>query len=256
MVSNMSRDIHENRKYERVVVITTKDRAVNKLPTLAEQAGFYPASHKLTLLKPNVCGMYPPSLELLESVIRYLKPYSKSVIIGETPSMMHTPNECFNALGITELAERLGVSTRDLIIDDIVQTKVPKPHAMKEIPLPSTVVKADLLVNCPGLGTHRNVLLTCALKNLFGLISERNKFSNLHPKGVSEVVADVFQIVKPNLNVVDCNQKVLIGIDALSVDIVASDFEGLLPNKVKHLVLAAQDIGMNLEDFRINRLEL
>jgi len=252
----MSRTAFVSRESESIVIITAKDRAIRDLPSLAEQAGFQAAPHDLVLLKPNVCGMYPPSLDLLESVIKYLKPCSKNLIIGETPSTMNSPDERFNSLGIEGLAERLGVSTRDLMRDEIIRTRVPQPHAMKEMPLPSTVLKANLIVNCPGLGTHGNTTLTCALKNLFGLIAERHKYSSLHPRGVSQVIADVFQIVKPQLNVVDCGQRILVGTDALSVDVVASDFKSLSPNRVKHLVLAAQDLGLNLSELKIRRVEL
>jgi len=252
----MSKTALVSREFNGIVVIAAKERAIRDLPALAEKAGFQAAPHDLVLLKPNVCGMYPPSLDLLESVIEYLKPYSKTFIIGETPSTMHSPEERFNSLGISRLAERLGVATRDLMRDETLMVRVPKPHAMREIPLSSTVVKADLIVNCSGLGTHGNTTLTCALKNLFGLISERHKFSNLHPRGVSEVIADAFQIVKPRLNVVDCGQRVLVGTDALSVDVVASEFKSLSPNRVKHLVLAAQDLGLNLGDLQIRRVEL
>ena len=256
MEETMSKAALASRESESVVVIASKGRATDDLPALAEQAGSQPVPHDLILLKPNVCGMYPPSLDLLESIIEYLKPHSKALIIGETPSTMHSPDERFNSLGIKRLADRLGVATRDLMRDEAVRVRVPKPHAMREIPLSATVLKADLIVNCPGLGTHGNTALTCALKNLFGLISERHKFSNLHPRGVSEVIADVFQIVKPRLNVVDCGQRVLVGTDALSVDVVASEFKSLSPSRVKHLVLAAQDLGLSLNDLRIRRVEL
>ncbi|MHA2313937.1 MAG: DUF362 domain-containing protein [Candidatus Hermodarchaeia archaeon] len=241
---------------EKVVVVSTKERAIRELPLLVEEAGFQVASHDLVLVKPNVCGMYPPALDLLRTVIQYVKPHSKAIIIGETPSAGHSPNERFESLGIKRLAGHLEVAVRDLMEDTTVLKRVPKPHAMKEIPLPSTVLEADLLVNVPGVGTHGNTLLTCALKNLFGLIAERHKYSKLHPKGVSNVVADVFQLVKSQLNVVDCGQQVLVGTDALSVDVVACEFKSLSPFKVRHLVLAAQDLGLELRDLRIRRIEL
>jgi uncharacterized protein (DUF362 family) len=241
---------------EKIVVVSEKDKAIRELPLLIEQAGFQITPHELVLVKPNVCGMYPPALELLEAVIRYIKPYSKAIIIGETQSAGHSPNERFESLGIKTLAEQLGVAVRDLMEDKAVMKRVPKPHVMKEILFPSTVLKADLLVNCPGLGTHGNTLLTCALKNLFGLIAERRKFSRLHPKGVSRVVADVYKLVKPQLNVVDCGRHVLVGTDALSVDVVACEFQSLSPIKVRHLVLAAQDLGLELSELRIRRIEL
>jgi len=241
---------------EKLVVVSRKERAIRELPLLIEEAGFQVTPHDLVLLKPNVCGMYPPALDLLRAVIQYMKPYSKTIIIGETPSAGHSPNERFESLGIKTLAGHLGVAVRDLMEDKAVMKRVPKPHAMREIPLPSTVLEADLLVNCPGLGTHGNTLLTCALKNLFGLIAERHKFSRLHPRGVSKVVADVYQLVKPQLNVVDCGRHVLVGTDALSVDVVACEFQPLSPSRVRHLVLAAQDLGLELSELRIRRIEL
>jgi len=240
----------------RRIVVTSKEKAVRDFSSLAAQAGFHVTQYDLVLLKPNVCGMYTPSLDLIESIVSYLKPHTKAMIIGETPSTMHSPDECFESLGIRRLADRLGVTTRDLMIDEIVKVPVPKPHAMKEIPLPATVLKSGLIVNCPGLGTHGNTLLTCALKNIFGLIAERRKYSNLHPRGVSEVIADVYQVVKPQLNVADCGQRVVIGTDALRVDIIASEFKSLNPSRVKHLVLTAQDTALDLSSPGIDRLDV
>ena len=214
---------------EKVVVVSTKEKAVRELPLLVEKAGFQVTSYDLVLVKPNVCGMYPPALDLLKAVIQYIKPHSKTIVIGETPSAGHSPNERFESLGIKRLMGHLGVAVQNLMEDEVVMGRVLKPHAMKEIPLPSTVLEADFIVNVPGLGTHGNTLLTCALKNLFGLIAERRKYSRLHPKGVSKVVADVFQLVKPQLNVVDCGHQVLVGTDALSVDVVACEFKSLSP---------------------------
>ncbi len=251
----MSATFLNNEVKEHIVVVSSLKKALHDLPALAEQADFKASLCNTILLKPNVCGMYPPALDLLRAVIQYLKPYSKALIIGETPSAMNDPTQRFQSLGITAMARAQGVVTRDLMDDPIIQQRVPAPHTLPRIPLPSTVLDADLLVNCPGVGTHGNTLLTCALKNLFGLIAERHKFSKLHPKGVSEVVADLFQIVKPQLNVVDCGKTVLVGTDALSVDIVACEFVSLSPLKVRHLVLAARDLGLELRDVRIRRIE-
>jgi uncharacterized protein (DUF362 family) len=244
------------RETEHRVVVAPKDQAIQELPLVIKQAGFHLASYKLVLVKSNVCGMYPPALDLLRAVLRYLQPSAQTLIIGETPSASHSPAERFASLGIQRLADDLDIVTRDLMDDPVVRQRVPHSHALPEIPLPATVVAADLLVNVPGVGTHGNTLLTCALKNLFGLIAERHKYARLHPKGVSQVVADVYQLVKPHLTVVDCGRHVLVGTDALSVDVVACEFASLTPSRVRHLVLAAQDLGVALEDLRIHRIDL
>ena len=236
------------------VVTTSKEKAIRSLQKIAEKSGFKLRPDTLALLKPNACGMYPPAYELLESVVKTIKPFFGTVIIGETPSSMHDPEECFSRLGIDRLAERYELTARNLMRDQIIDVQIPRPHAMKMIPLPSTVLQAKLLVNCPGLGTHGNTLLTCALKNLFGLVAESHKYSVLHPKGVSEVIADICQVVKPQLNVVDCGSQILIGTDALSVDIVASRMKGLDPLRVRHLALAAKDRGLEIDRIEVKQL--
>ena len=236
------------------VVTTTKEKAIRSFQKIAESTGFRLRPGTLALFKPNVCGMYPPAYELLESVIKTIKPFFETVIIGETPSAMHSPEECFSRLGIDRLAERYGLTARNLIRDQTVNVEIPKPHAMKTIPFPSTVLQANLLINCPGLGTHGNTLLTCALKNLFGLVAESHKYSVLHPKGVSEVLADICQVIKPQLNVVDCGSQVLFGTDALSVDIIASRMKGLDPTKVRHLALAAKDRSLEIDRIEVKQL--
>ena len=239
-----------------IVVVTSKEKAIRDLAEIVAQAAFKTQKSRLVLVKPNVCGMYPPSIGLLESVIKYLKPSSQAIVIGETPSGMHTPSERFASLGIDKIAKRHEVTTLDLMNDKIVNKIIPKPHAMEVIRFPSTVFQADLLVNCPGLGTHGNTLLTCALKNLFGLVAERHKYTSLHMRGVSEVIADIYQVVKPQLNVVDSGEKVLVGTDALSIDLLASEIKGLSPNKVKHLALAAEDRSLDIRSLEVKSVEV
>ena len=91
----------------------------------------------------------------------------------------------------------------DLSEEEWTKVSVPKPHVLKEVPLPHTVLNSDLLINVPGVGTHSTTRLTCALKNLFGLLPEKRKFSVYHPLGIDEIVADIYQAVKPDLNIVD-----------------------------------------------------
>jgi uncharacterized protein (DUF362 family) len=238
-----------------IVVITSKERFADDFQGVMEKANFFLKPNKLVLIKPNACGMYPPSLALLEAIVKALKPFSDSIIIGETPSAIHTPEERFASLGIDVMAKRLGVMAYNLMKDQIIIKEVPRPHTIKKIPFPSKVLQADLLINCPGLGKHGNTLLTCALKNLFGLVAETHKYSSLHPLGVSEVIADIFQVVKPHLNIVDCGSRVIGGIDALSVDIVAAEIIGLNVKNVRHLVLAAQDVGLNIGDLKPKLVE-
>jgi len=97
------------------------------------------------------------------------------------------------------------------------------------------------------VGTHSTTRLTCALKNLFGLLSEKRKHSTYHPLGMDEVIADIAKVVKTDLNVVDANNQIIFGLDPLTVDIAAAQLIQLNPLTVKQLRLVSEDRGKKLE---------
>ena len=63
------------------------------------------------------------------------------------------------------------------------------------------------------------------------------------------MIADIAQIVKPDLNIVDAGSKVILGTDTLAVDVVACRFVDLDPLTVGHLRLVSEDRNENLETF-------
>ena len=239
------------------VVICPKERIIELLPLMIERAGFEIGEYKLVLVKPNLCGMYYPDTRLIEEVLRIFEPYARKIIIGETNSMMHTPERQFRRFGIYDLIKKFGekVEALNLMKDEILSLDVPSPHVIKRLPIPKLVNECDLLINIPKVGTHSNTKLTCALKNLFGLLAESNKYGVYHRLGVDKVIADLVKIVKCDLNVVDVGEKVMVGVDPLAIDIVACSFVGLDPLKVEHLRLVSEDRNLKLEEI-MRRLQV
>ena len=233
------------------VIICDLDEAVQSLPDLISKTGFKLETVHLALVKPNLCGLYHPSLRLLSSIIEFLMSFADSVVIGETRSMMHDPDEQFQRLGVNALLKEYAgrVKAVDLSDDQSVKVRVPNPHALRELTLPKTILDSDVLVNLPKVGTHSTTRLTCALKNLFGLLPQKHKYLRYHPLGMSNVIADIAQVVKSDLNIVDGGSKVILGLDALVVDIVACRFLNLDPLRVEHLRLVSEDRGEKLEAF-------
>ena len=234
-----------------IVVICDLKYAINNLKNLLTLVEFKPGTNQRVLIKPNICGYYHASLDLLSKIIDFLLSYSKSIIIGDTASMVHDPKTQYEKLGINTLLKifKESLEAIDLSEEDRIKISVPKPHKLKEILLPQTVTNSDIIINVPGVGTHSTTRLTCALKNLFGLLPEKRKFSVYHPLGIDEIIADIFQIVKPDLNIVDAGKKILLSTDALAVDVVACRFVKLDPLKVDHLRLVSQDQEKTLEEF-------
>jgi uncharacterized protein (DUF362 family) len=224
---------------------------------LLSTAGFTLEKYDLVLVKPNICGMYHPSPQLIISTLKIFEPISNRIVIGETNSTIHDPEREFQRLGIYEILEHFDgkVEALNLIHDEPLRIKVPSPHVEKYLPIPKTVHRCDLLVNIPKIGTHSNTKLTCALKNLFGLLAEKRKYSVYHPQGMDNVIADIAKVVRCDLNIVDAQNKVLVGVDPLTVDIHACEYVGLDPTDVKHLRLVSEDRGLTLPDL-VSQLDL
>jgi uncharacterized protein (DUF362 family) len=232
------------------VIICDTDYAVRHLSDLSLKAGFKLAKARLALVKPNLCGLYHPSSSIILSSIEFLLSGVESAVIGETKSQGHDPEEQFERLGVNSLLKHLNrnVKAVDLSNDERVKVSVSNPHALSEIEIPKIILYSDVLLNIPKVGTHYATRLTCALKNLFGLLPQKNKYSLYHHLGMDAVIADIAQVIKPDLNVVDAEDKVILGVDALSVDVVACRFANLNPLKVEHLRLVSDDRKEKLED--------
>jgi uncharacterized protein (DUF362 family) len=237
------------------VLLTDKERCIKNLPELIEQVGASLKKVSLSLVKPNLCGYYPPSPQLLGAAVRTLEEFSDRIVVGDTDSTIHRADEMFRRRGYSKL-EGGKVELRNLLGDEVRWVEVPSPHAVDKLPLPDSALSCGLMLNMPGLGTHGNTKLTCASKNLFGLIASRRKLSDYHPLGVDRVIADICKVIRPTVNLVDAGDDVLLGVDVLNVDFVAAGMIGLDPREVEHLRLIASDRGLDLSDFKVELLRV
>lgn len=238
------------------VIDSSKDKALAHLPRLCSKAGFEIEETETAVVKPNLCGYYHPSIELLSEIIEYLNPHTEEVIIGETKSMGHEPDAQFESLGIADLKEKYDkVKTLDLSSDERIKIETPNPYVLEEITVPKIVKDTDLLVNVPKVGTHPTTNLTNALKNLFGLLPHRDKHGKYHPLGMDKVISDLSQVIKPSINITDAEERVLIGKDPLAVDIRACKYTEPDPHEVRHLELVAEVRGQKLDEM-IEEMEI
>jgi uncharacterized protein (DUF362 family) len=78
----------------------------------------------------------------------------------------------------------------------------PIPHAVdiKSWPVYTDVLQADVVINVPIAKHHSLARLTMGLKNLMGVVQDRNQ---MH-LNLGQRIADVASLVKPSLTVVDC----------------------------------------------------
>lgn len=109
--------------------------------------------------------------------------------------------------GMGQALEEAGVRFVDLNHDDVEPVgNYGVWTDLESLYLPKTLLAADLIVSMPKLKTHHWAGVTCAMKNLFGVMPSvvygwpKNV---LHHSGINESILDINATVRPDLAIVD-----------------------------------------------------
>jgi uncharacterized protein (DUF362 family) len=88
--------------------------------------------------------------------------------------------------------------------------EVPIPAAvrLKKMKVHELVLQADVFINVPILKNHSGAGMTCAMKNLMGIVWDRDAF---HANDLDQCIADSCLYRKPSLNIVDAWKVMLTG---------------------------------------------
>ena len=202
------------------------------------------------LVKPNILMAKPPEAgitthpEVLRAVIRMLKGLGCFVYVGDSPSVwgkyIENLDEVYGVSGIKQVCADEGVMLISL----------EKRRMRKHFPLASFLDQCDHLINLPKFKTHELMLMTGAIKNLFGLVSGTFKTElhkrNFDPEEFAGALVEIYSQAKPSLNIVDGIlamegdgpatsgqlrdlNLIIAGSDAVAVDSVMADIMGIKP---------------------------
>ncbi len=209
------------------------------------------------LLKPNVgTATYPKDArntdpDIIEAMIILLQEAGvREIIVAESSIVGTDTMAAFHAAGIDEVAKRLHAGLIDLKHKPFVQKTVPSPFILPSIKISAIIEEVDVIVNLPKLKTTCAVPVSLGLKNLKGLLpdSEKKRFHHTH---LSRAIADLNQIVKPDLTIIDGiiaselyepkeTDILFAGRDVLAVDATAARAVGFDPLKIEYMSLAAE----------------
>ena len=156
--------------------------------------------------------------------------------------------------------------------------RVPGGKVLKSTDIHEQIIEADVFVNVPVLKHHGSTAVSCAMKNLMGIVWDRWYF---HRYGLEQTIADVALYRKPDLNVVDAYRVMRSGgpagtgsvnllnarMQILSPDIVAADAASVaqavqwgIPgaNRIAYVRMAHENgLGsMNLDQMAIRRIRM
>ncbi|OGX52347.1 MAG: hypothetical protein A3G37_02785 [Omnitrophica WOR_2 bacterium RIFCSPLOWO2_12_FULL_46_30] len=212
------------------------------------------------LLKPNLLMAIEPEAaitthpEFVRSVIRLLKEINCKICIGDGPSVFGGYIEdilkVYERTGIKQIAdeEKIGLVTFE-------KRFMPACSAGRQayFPLTTLVRECDYIVNLPKFKTHNFMLLTGAIKNLFGLIPGTFKLechkNFFQQEKFAEVLLDIYQMVKPAISIVDGISGIegngpatsgikrnfgliLAGADGLAIDVILAKLMDIPPEYV------------------------
>jgi predicted dehydrogenase/uncharacterized protein (DUF362 family) len=157
----------------------------------------------LVVVKPNVC--YPKNLEnmiitdpkLLEAVLHLVKEKSRNVLVVESDAASGTAEKRLMDTGIMDVIKKCDVRFLNLSKDETEEHKV----ADLNFALPKTALRADYVINLPKFKTNNFVILSIAMKNMFGMIAPRKK-AYLH-KRLAEVLVYLNKVIRQDLVITD-----------------------------------------------------
>jgi uncharacterized protein (DUF362 family) len=221
-------------------------------------------------LKPNMVVAKPASsgattsAAVVDGVIEFLKTHGVGRIsILESSGLGHSTSQAYRVTGLEAVARRQGVELVDL-----------KGHPTEEARAGgfSTRVfrkafEIDYLINLPVVKAHCQTRITCALKNLKGLIPDDEK-RRFHSQGIHRPVALLNRMIRQDLIVADGMQgdlsfeeggtpvpmdRILVAKDPVLLDAFVAQNLGYTVTDVEHVALAAS-MGVGSADLSKARI--
>ena len=134
-------------------------------------------------IKPNLVGAIPAEKgatthsEIISALVEYLQKHDfHQILILEGSWIGDSTKRAFKTLGYETLSKKHGISLLDTKHDNFIK----KSYNGIEMEISETALNLDYLINVPVLKGHCQTKITGALKNLKGIISDKEKQRQVH----------------------------------------------------------------------------
>ncbi len=189
---------------EKVVILKVKDNVERVVEnSIHLLGGLHVGRGKIVAIKPNVCypknvdGMILTDPRILEAVISIVKKKTNRILVVESDSVSGSAEKRMIRSGFMDIVERTGVEFLNLSKDEVEEHEV----SGLTLQIPKTLLKADYVINLPKIKTHESVLISIAMKNMFGALANKKKFK-LHSK-LSDILVYINRVFRQDLIIVD-----------------------------------------------------
>ena len=206
------------------------------------------------LVKPNMVGPSVPELghtthpELLRAVVLASRERNARVIVGDNPGGMNRNSHHVAAItGLLDASEGCFTSISERVVEKA------GAETGFALVISRAVLEADYIINLPVFKTHVGMMVSGALKNVFGHVAGACK-ARLHLQArtsdmFAKVICDVHQVRPPDLHIMDaitalegngpCHggqlrrvNKLLASTDPLALDTVMAKMMGVDPGQL------------------------
>lgn len=207
----------------------------------------------LVVAKPSSSGA-TTSPVMVEALIEYLKEHGhNNILILEGSWVGDNTKRAFKVCGYEDISKKYGVP----LIDTKTDTYAIKSYNGIQMEVSEKALSVDFLINMPVLKGHCQTIITGALKNLKGCISDREK-RHFHTLGLDKPIACLNKIISSDFILVDglCGDldfeeggnpvqmnRIFCATDPVLVDSYIASTMGYHPTDIKHIKIAA-DLGV------------
>jgi uncharacterized protein (DUF362 family) len=220
------------------------------------------------LVKPNCISNIPAEQPaqthpaLIVAVCQQLLDAGARPFVGDSPAWGSLTGN-LRQLGVLEELGRLGVPVVEF--KNAVRAENPRGKVFRKLTVDAAALEADAIVNLPKFKSHRQLLLTAAIKNMFGCVSGRRK-ALWHVKAggyenyFGRMLVETFEMLRPAVTIVDAivamegNGPVrgtprplgllLASTDGPALERVCADLVGIKPAQLRTLAAARElDVG-------------
>ena len=227
------------------------------------------------LIKPNIFSPYDyktgavTNPYVVKALCRLARDAgARRLIIAEGSNVGSKTKEAFIKSGISKIAEEENTELVDLKSAKTIYMGIPNGRIFRRIQIPEVIMQADVIINVPAMKTHDAFPATLGLKNMKGVIQEKDK-KRFHKWGLAQSIVDLDKLVLPQLTVIDgtvamegmgpahgtpVNFGIIISsFDTVAADTVAANVMGIDPVEIEYIQLAAEQ-GLGCAD--ISQIEV
>lgn len=244
------------------------------------------------LVKPNCIKAVPAEIPaqthpaVIIEVCRQLMDAGAKPFVGDSPAWGSLEGS-LNALGAMAGLKGLGVPV--VPFRNPVRADNRHGRVFRRLSVDRAALEADAIVNLPKLKAHKQLLLTAAVKNMFGCVGGRRK-AWWHVKAggydnyFGRMLVETYQLLAPTINIIDAvvamqgngplsgtpypMHMIMASRDGVALDRVAAEIVGVRPSRLRTLSAAIEldygtpllenidVVGLKLEDARVTDFKM